>query len=128
VTWTYEGDPAASTRDAVRFRIGDTLEADPLVTDEEIAAAVADEGSVDAAAAACLEAIAARFSRQADLADGDVRISYSQRAEAFASRAAELRARAGRAGAVSPFGGGLASSCTDTSGSPAFTVGMHDNP
>lgn len=36
MTWTYTADPTSSTKDAVRFLIGDTDETNPVVQDEEI--------------------------------------------------------------------------------------------
>lgn len=36
MSWTYSGDPSSSDLDAVRFCIGDTIETDQLLQDEEI--------------------------------------------------------------------------------------------
>jgi len=36
MTWTYSGNPQSSGKDAVRFMVGDTVEANPLIQDEEI--------------------------------------------------------------------------------------------
>ena len=36
MSWTYSADPSSSTKDAVRFLIGDTDETAPQMTDEEI--------------------------------------------------------------------------------------------
>lgn len=36
MSWSYSGDPSTSELDRNRFMIGDTNEADPLFTDEEL--------------------------------------------------------------------------------------------
>jgi len=36
MSWTYTADPSSSSKDAVRYLIGDVNEADQLVQDEEI--------------------------------------------------------------------------------------------
>lgn len=59
MAWTYSGDPASSPKDAVRFGIGDTDINHQLVSDEEIAYALAQNN--DSVPAAILElAIALR--------------------------------------------------------------------
>ena len=54
MTWNYSGDPSLSSRDAVRFLIGDTDPNDPLVTDEEIAYALGRFTEPELAGAICL--------------------------------------------------------------------------
>jgi hypothetical protein len=97
MAWTYSGNPADSAKDEIRFLIQDTDQANPLVSDEEIAYAIAHETTTLAAAAFCLEALAAKFAARADttLTSGSdtVRKSYSKMAEGFASLAVTLRAR-----------------------------------
>lgn len=90
--WNYSGDPNYNSRDAVRFLIGDTNSADPLMTDGEIGYLVATERTTRLAAAAGCRALAAKFSRQADKEVDDLKIKASQRAAAYAKRAAELTA------------------------------------
>lgn len=36
MSWSYSGNPANSDLDALRFMLKDTVESDPLLTDEEI--------------------------------------------------------------------------------------------
>lgn len=133
MTWTYAGDPGASPRDAVRYRIGDVNAADPLATDEEIAYELEESGGdVRSAAAEVALAIGARFARLMDITDGDVQLKYSQRHTQYMSLAAKLGASAPAAGsgpassaAPLPFAGGISSS--DPLPTPAFSLGMHDN-
>ena len=36
MTWTYTNNPAGSSRDALRLAVGDTIENDPRLSDEEV--------------------------------------------------------------------------------------------
>ena len=95
MTWTYSGTPNTSDRDAVRFMVGDTDTADQLITDEEIAYLLAEEGTPGLAAARAAEAIAAKFARKSDYSKsvGDLSLSesWSQRAATFLALAARLQ-------------------------------------
>lgn len=97
MTWSYSGDPASSTKDAVRFLIGDTDTNDQLLSDEEIEYTIAVTGNVYESAHDCSYAIAASFSRMATSKSvGDLSLSYSDRAAAFykvADRMAALQAK-----------------------------------
>ncbi len=105
MAWSYSGNPASSDKDAVRFYTGDTDETDQLVTDEEINFTITNEGGAIMAAVAVCRAIAAKFSRQADKAIGDLRVSFSQKSEAYVKRAAGLELKG--SGLAVPFAGGL---------------------
>jgi len=108
MAWTYGGDPAANSRDAVRFAIGDTETADQLVNDAEIAYALAENGNaVNAAAAFLCDRIAAKFARLADSQVDDVRVAMSQRAQGYRQMAADLRARIASSASVVLFAGGI---------------------
>jgi hypothetical protein len=116
----------------VRWLSGDTVADDPLVTDEEIAYALADEGAPTPAAALVCEALAARFARQVDKSVGDLRLSLSQKAQAFAAKAERLREHAAH-GAI-PFAGGLSESERDAARrdsdlvQPSFRVDLFCTP
>lgn len=79
MTWTYSGNPANSSRDAVRFLVADTDSNDPLITDEEIAYLLDLYTEAPSAAVGAARAIAAKFSREADQARtvGDLTLSES---------------------------------------------------
>ncbi len=130
MTWTYSRDPAHSSRDAVRFLVGDTDADWPLVQDEEIDYILATYPNTTLAAAEVCDAIAARLSREADTGNMDMRVSASQRAQAYAQRAKELRAKVARTATI--FVGGRSpadkdAAAQDTSRTqPAFKIGMHD--
>jgi hypothetical protein len=141
---TYSGDPASSTKDRVRFLVGDTVVTDEYLTDTEINAVVAGQPVPTWAAAACAEAIAAKLARKCDLTIGATSISLSQRAEAYRDLAARLRAGGGgllpggdgtgvpTAGAA--FVGGLSRTERDSLAAdsdlvpPSFGVGIDDHP
>ena len=133
MTWTYTNVPNTVQRDAVRFLCGDTDTTDQLVTDEEITYLLAVEGSTVAAAAGACEAIATKFARQADKALGPLRVSLSQKSEAYAARAKNLRTR-GTLGMALAYAGGISESDKDSVEEesdrvePAFRVRLHDEP
>lgn len=97
MTWTYGGDPAANSRDAVRFAAGLTDKGDPLVTDEEIAyLLVQASDDVNEAAARALDHLSVVFARYAE-AETLLRRKeeYGDRSAKFAARATEVRQNAG---------------------------------
>lgn len=132
MAWTYSGDPAASPRDAVRFLIGDTLTADQQLQDAEIAFHVDRHSSIELAAAACADALEARYARKVDVTDGDTRLAFSQRAMSYGRLAATLRTQAREGAAPIPYAGGtsISEACTRASDPDrfpdSFAVGMHD--
>lgn len=115
MTWTYDGDPSANARDAIRFLIGDTDTNDQLLSDEEIAwvnseASGSSTGTTalyDASMRCCLT-IASKLAREADKSIGDLSVSMSQRAKAYREQAVELKNLATREGTVpTPYAGGI---------------------
>jgi hypothetical protein len=92
MAWTYSGDPADSTRDAVRFLVGDTDTTDQLLNDAEVAFCIAESGgSIYQSAHDCCYSIASKFSRLATSKTvGDLSLSYADRAQAFFALANEL--------------------------------------
>ena len=146
MAYTYAGDPAASDVAAVRFEISDTNPSAPLLSDAEIAYAIAAEsgqpadpagvsltaGPLFASAARCCETIARQLAMQADTETGALKVTYSRQAVTYAQRAAELRAKA--SGFHAPYAGGQSisekqgwSQDPDTIG-PAMYRGQFDNP
>jgi hypothetical protein len=71
--------------------IGDTNEAEQLLSDEEINACLKLKGSVILAAVQAARNIAAAFSREADKGSGKYRISYNQRAKAYNDLADKIK-------------------------------------
>jgi hypothetical protein len=143
VTWTYE-DPATSYRDAVRLLIGDTVTADQLLSDEELAALLTREGGVVAtatpasvgvcfrAAAAAAEALAARYSRFTSFSEGGHSESAGERVGAYQKLAESLRKRMAVYGV--PWAGGLTVSWMEVDEAdtdavqPGIRIGIHSDP
>jgi len=136
VTWTYD-DPTASDKDAVRFLVGDTDDADPLISDEEIGFFLEEwPDSNYHAAAETAESIAARFAREVNQSadglswSGD---SLSQKYYELADRLRRMAARKRRSG-FAPYAGGLSKNerklddADDDLEKGHFRSHMHDNP
>ena len=102
MTWSYSGDPASSSKDKVRFLIGDTDTAMQLVQDQEIGAILAMQSNAYRAAARVARAIAAKFARQVDVTGEGLAERGSQRARAFRDLADELDATADAEGPQVP--------------------------
>lgn len=130
MSWSYY--PGKSTRDWVRFVIGDTDENDQLLANEEIDAALTTEGSQYAAAAVCCEALAAKYSDARTKKVGPLTISGAERARSYLELAKRLRATVGRK--VAAYAGGISRSDIDSVRDDtdryegAFREGMHDVP
>ncbi len=130
-TWTYGGDPAASTTAQVRFLSGDIDTNDQLISDEEIAWVLTQYANVFIAAAQVCEAIVAA-GRLVDKKIGDLSLNSGERAAQMMGLAKSLRRRAGRG--VLPYAGGVSISdkqtYTDNSDipTPSFSQGQHDHP
>lgn len=131
MTWTYTNSPSTSERDEVRFLVGDTDSSDQLVSDEEIAYALAQEGNARAAAALVAESIASIFGRKADKSVGDLKISYRGQSEHYMSIAKKLRSASTKF--ASPYAGGISDSDKNTVEDdsdrlrPSFERGLHDH-
>ena len=82
---------ANGRKNKIRLLIGDTLSRDFLLDNNEIAAFLAiHSDSVQRAAIDCARAIAAQFSRKADIAIGKSRVAASKRADSYWKLAYEL--------------------------------------
>jgi hypothetical protein len=133
MSWSYQ-DTMPRDIDKVRFYLGDTDSTDPLVTDEEIDFALSEGGSVRAAASLCSDRLAAQYARLADLSEGQLKISYSQRYKQFREIAASVKSYS-RGRIISlPTAGGILVSDKDAAEAdtnrvaPSFTVDILDNP
>lgn len=117
MTWTNTNAPgtdsAEGRRDFVRLNVGDTVETDQLVTDEAIAAALAQTANdVYLASALIARAIAATFMRASDIAMGEGALAVSDRAisEGYLELAKRMERQAKKFGSVDvglPAAGGL---------------------
>lgn len=88
MTWSYSLTFAAD-KDKVRFIVGDVESDDQQLQDEEINWVLTKNG-LFFAAAQCASALAARYARQANRAEGELRASASQIARAYTQLARDL--------------------------------------
>tara|TARA_R100001510_G_C7656500_1_gene216573 strand:- start:3568 stop:4059 length:492 start_codon:yes stop_codon:yes gene_type:complete len=115
MAWSYSGDPDSSALDAIRFLIGDTDTNDQLLSNEEISwtnsqvtGSTTSTDSLYTVAYRCLVTIASKFSRLADQAVGDMRVSMSQKAIGAREQAKELKRLAeSEGGTPTPYAGGI---------------------
>ena len=95
MTWTYTNNPTEISRDALRLAVGDTIETDQRLSDEEVEHFLGlYPDSLDLAAAKAAEAIAARYSSMAVSYVGDLDNSPHLKAEYYLKLARQLRSRA----------------------------------
>lgn len=132
MSWSYSGNPAASTLDKVRFLIGDTDSTDQQLSNEEINAALVDAGDDPyVAAIICVEALIAKFSRYVTKSVGDLSVSYGDRVKQFQSLLMSLRRRS-TLQLCTPYAGGISVSdkqideADSDRVAPSFYMGMHD--
>lgn len=122
MTWTYSGDPKSTPRDEVRFRCGDTDEAIPLLSDEEIDFLLTLKVTPPRAAQEACLAILAKLAKEVDYSIGPESVKASQRYDAYKKFMATMQAsQLDSVAAPSWDDGSYASSAS------VFDVGMHDN-
>jgi hypothetical protein len=136
MTFTYNGDPANSDLDLIRFLLWDTDASDVLMSDEEYNYMLATWGNVYEAGRACAERIAAKFTRQADHISrtvGDLTISksYTAKADEYTKLSDELAEQRARLFPATPVvnANSLLATANRTSQTPQsdFYTGMNDN-
>jgi putative protein kinase ArgK-like GTPase of G3E family len=97
MAWSYTDDPESVPRDAVRFALGDTDEADQQCSDAQVAYALAETGNVAKLAAALLaDRLAARYAREEAASVDGISLGGAGRASAYRLLATQLRAEVAR--------------------------------
>lgn len=109
MAWTYSGNPGSSSRDAVRFLVGDTNSRAQKLQDGEIDWLVSQYTNVYKAAGYAARAIAAKFADLVDKSLGDFRLAYSQRQQAYLNMAKTYLNQAAARTAM-PYAGGISRS------------------
>lgn len=130
--YTYSGDPAASTRDAVRFAVGDTVVPMQL-SDEEIAALLARVGGAAPwAAPLAADALAAKYSHQVSYSAGRSSRQLGDKAKQMRELAAQLRRELARYVVPVSTGQDAAADGIDAENEALkqqnFALGQMDNP
>ncbi len=124
---------ATSTKDQIRFLLGDVDTADFQMQDEELVYAYAVSGSTRGAAAMCAEALAAKYARLTSVSADGVSMGFNQLSAQFLKLAVELRQKEAIYRAM-PTLGGVSISDMDTVLSNTdrvpdiFRIGIHDDP
>jgi hypothetical protein len=133
MTWTYSGNPASTTRDAVRFLVGDTDTTDQLISDEEIAYIVQENPAINRSASESARAIAAKFARLMSRSIGGLSADFSAKYRQYIELADNLLSK-DELKPVSPYISGFSRSAKkavelDTDREPTFSrKGIMDNP
>jgi hypothetical protein len=91
MTWSYSGDPSTSSKDQVRFFVGDTDINNQLSSDEEIIWVLSVQSSIYLAAATVCESIGSKFNVSVDEKVGDLSRSGGKVTDNWLSRAKWLR-------------------------------------
>lgn len=140
--FTYSGNPAYSSRDAVRLLIGDTVDTKAVFQDEELDWFLTQNTNIYFAAALAADAAAARFSGSESSGSvktktvGSLSISYAdtERIAEYRTLGRELRYRGAINASWQPYAGGISISDKKTNEQDtdwdrgAFARGMHDYP
>jgi len=106
MTWTYSGNPSASTLDQVRYLCQDTDSTEQLLQDAEVTFEIAQNPNPYLAAAACAERLSLKFGRDVTFRVGDTQVNYGERAREYRLLATQLRQRYALRSAM-PYAGGL---------------------
>jgi hypothetical protein len=100
MSWTYSGNPGASSLDKVRFEIGDTISTDQLLSNEEINYVLGLYQDTKIVAMHCCKIISRNFSRQVDYTLGPQSVRASQRAQMYLKQAEKLEKELSSLGGV----------------------------
>lgn len=139
MTWTYNiSTIATSPMTQVRRLIGDVIQTDQQIADEEITFSLTQRSSIYGAAADACRYIASQYSRKADVivqspGGGALKTNYSQQAKSYLAMAAQFENISVSRGGALPYVGGI--SVTDKANneadtdrvSPQYNIGMEDN-
>ena len=131
-SWSYSGNPSASTRDAVRYHLGDTDPDDPLMSDGELDYLITDWSLISTSprliAADAAENLANRYAREVTVSADAVTAQLQELVGNYRALAVSLRAQDANRNLGGPDLGVDADSVPDPSVRPLnFSIGMHDN-
>lgn len=134
MTFSYSGDPSSSTKDQVRFYIGDTTETGATFSDEEIGFALTQNSDKPLPAAISLALSAsARYARYVTKSVGDLSINYGELAANYKTLADTLTRQLGMTNPPAIFSGGISvagkrvEELDSSAVQPAFTRSQFDN-
>lgn len=127
MAWSYA--PGQSTRDRVRRLIGDVVQDDPLLQDEELDDFLISFPNIYRAGAEACRAIAAEFARDVSFSFEGMSLQAQARYRHFLELANVLEKQAATTPAALPSSlqGGSPSDYSEDHEEPIFEIGMHDN-
>lgn len=89
MAWIYSGDPSVSEKDKYRFLIGDTVEDEPVLTDEEIEYVIAEYPDNNMRLYQLFNTCTIYFARQIEFKIGPIMEKPQDRLEYFKSKTQE---------------------------------------
>ena len=121
----------ATSKDVVRFLVGDADPGDPLLQDEEIAWVLTQVAEPYHAAAVACQSIVGSLSKQVSTAIGQTKLALEQRAASYRMLVNELRTQAALMSPGLPYAGGISVSdkftvASDLDRVPPFVTGATD--
>jgi hypothetical protein len=102
MTFTYGGNPTGSNLDAVRYLIGDTVDAGHLQEDEELTWLLSQQGTVYAAASAAASVLAAKYAPLVSKTVGAMKIEAQQKFDHYMQLAGTLSVQGASLSATLP--------------------------
>jgi hypothetical protein len=100
-------DPSNSDSDAIRFYCGDTEEGEYYASDEEIAFALDERGTVLLAALSIAEYIYRKLAKRTDKKNGQYSVSASQKFEQYGKVVESIKDKIALESVGVPFAGGI---------------------
>jgi hypothetical protein len=91
MSWSYSGDPSTSNVDAVRFLIGDTDIADPIMSNEEISWLLTQHGTPAKAAYHAALSAAGKYARMVNQEAGRIKVKAESKFLHYKMLAVQLR-------------------------------------
>lgn len=134
MTWSYNLTQLGTNQTyQVRFLIGDTLTSDQQIQDEEVQLALSLRSGIYGAAAECCRNLAARYAREADVVQQELRTAYSTKSKSYSAQAQIFEGKSAMGGAGLPAFGAMtiadkqSQEQDPTRVPPQFQLGMDDN-
>jgi cytochrome c biogenesis protein ResB len=134
MSWNYNsGLLSTSPLMQVRALIGDVMQNDQLLQDEEINYFISLRSSIPGACAEACRRLAAQFARRATTSVAGMSVQFNNQARQFLQMAAEFEADAALRGSGAPYAGGISVADKTTQEEntdrvdPQYVVGMDDN-
>ena len=90
MTWTYTGDPVNVRLDEIRMLVGDVVEDDQIMSDEELQWFMDKVSTSYGCAHAVAQACVAKFARLMSNSIGDLRAEFSQKFEHYRTLSRDL--------------------------------------